>query len=139
MLEKADHLPPSETSGFGSPCSRDQRRVQDIDVDAHVDSPGKLRCYIFYPAASRSVENFFGPPWLKDDAFSGPTLIIHDELDEVVPFEHAKHAAELMSESEIMTVDAGGHLIWIGQDSTKMHLRRLSFLEEYYRKVLYKP
>ena len=77
------------------------------------------------------LEVFFGPSWLDQDSYSGPTLIIHDELDTVVPFDHALHAKALLPGAELYSVEAGGHIIWIGNDAMKMHSRRLDFISEH--------
>jgi len=77
------------------------------------------------------LEVFFGAPWLQPDSFSGPTMIIHDEFDNIVPFEHARHAKKTLTNAELVNVEAGGHLIWIGNDALKMHQSRLEFIERH--------
>jgi len=81
------------------------------------------------------LEVFFGPSWLHHNSYFGPTLIIHDELDSVVPFDHARHAKEHIPGADLISVDTGGHIIWIGNDAMKMHRRRLDFLSEHHAKV----
>ncbi len=78
------------------------------------------------------LDVFFGPPWLLPGSYTGPTLIIHDELDSVVPFEHARHAQTILKDIELINVEAGGHLIWVGNDALRMHQRRLDFIARHH-------
>jgi hypothetical protein len=46
---------------------------------------------------------------------------LHDRADPLVPFIHAEWSQSCIPTSSMLTIHAGGHLIWIGQDSAFMH------------------
>jgi len=59
-----------------------------------------------------------------------PTLILHDPLDSTVPLRHAEFAASQIVNSQLLTLNVGGHFLWAGKDSEIMRSRRYQFLKE---------
>ena len=62
------------------------------------------------------------------DTIRCPTLIIHDRSDPLVPFVHAEWSQSCIAESRLLEIHAGGHLIWFGKDSARMHDERVSVI-----------
>jgi len=59
-----------------------------------------------------------------------PTLIIHSENDNSVPFEHAKYAHRMIKNSKLEILqNEWGHLFWIGTDSQMSIEKVISFIE----------
>jgi pimeloyl-ACP methyl ester carboxylesterase len=65
---------------------------------------------------------------ITNGSINCPTLIIHDQADPVVPFIHAEWSHSCIPESRLLTVNAGGHLIWFGKDFQTMHTERVAFI-----------
>lgn len=59
-----------------------------------------------------------------------PTLIVHSQNDNSVSFEHARHAQQLISNSELFEAKTWGHLIWIGEGSREAKEKVATFLRE---------
>jgi pimeloyl-ACP methyl ester carboxylesterase len=59
-----------------------------------------------------------------------PTLIVHDPADPLVPFAHAEWSKSCIPQSRLLTIHAGGHLIWFGKDSSDMHTQRVQFIRD---------
>ena len=59
-----------------------------------------------------------------------PTLIIHDRMDPLVPFAHATWSHSCISESRLLPIHAGGHLIWYGREAAFMHRERMAFIHD---------
>ncbi len=60
-----------------------------------------------------------------------PTLVIHSEYDNSVPFEHAVHSSKSIKGSVLESLkNEWGHLFWIGKDSNESIKRTLSFIEK---------
>jgi len=62
---------------------------------------------------------------------SCPTLIVHSQYDNSVPYEHALHAHEKITNSKLVELQNDwGHLLWIGKDSQKTINEIVRFIEE---------
>ena len=61
---------------------------------------------------------------------SRPTLIVHSQNDNAVNFEHARHAQQLIHNSELFEAKTWGHLIWIGEGSIEVKKKVVDFLGE---------
>lgn len=62
---------------------------------------------------------------------SCPTLIVHSQYDNSVPYEHAQHAHKYISNSKLIELQNDwGHLLWVGEDSHKAINKIVGFLEE---------
>ena len=60
-----------------------------------------------------------------------PTLIIHSKNDNSVSLEYAKHANNMIENSEIEVLqNEWGHLFWIGNDSNDSIRKTIEFIEE---------
>ena len=60
-----------------------------------------------------------------------PTLIIHSKNDNSVSFEHSEHANKMIETSTLVALDnEWGHLLWLGEDSTKSLKIISDFIEE---------
>jgi pimeloyl-ACP methyl ester carboxylesterase len=59
-----------------------------------------------------------------------PTLIVHDRADPLVHFAHAEWAESCIPQSRLLTIHAGGHLIWFGKDFSDMHTQRVQFIRD---------
>jgi pimeloyl-ACP methyl ester carboxylesterase len=91
--------------------------------------------------ASRRVRNrpgtlldmriYNGRPYFDGTRIAAPTLILHDPLDPIAPIAHARYAAEVLPNAELMELEAGGHLIWVGRDAEAMKRRRTAFLRRW--------
>lgn len=64
------------------------------------------------------------------DSIDCPTLIIHDPADPLVPFQHAQWSCSCIRRSRLLSVQAGGHLIWFGKDADWMHHQRVAFIQQ---------
>lgn len=74
--------------------------------------------------------------WVREDVLSNgrvtcPTLLLYDREDPAAPFCHAEFAADRIANSELLELNAGGHLIWYGPDADLMRRRRTAFLREH--------
>ncbi|MCA9032749.1 MAG: alpha/beta hydrolase [Planctomycetaceae bacterium] len=63
-----------------------------------------------------------------------PTLIIHDNADPVVPFRHAEWSKQLIPHAEVLGLQLGGHLIWIGNEADAMYIARDAFIRQCHSK-----
>jgi pimeloyl-ACP methyl ester carboxylesterase len=60
-----------------------------------------------------------------------PTLIVHSEHDNSVPFEHALHANKMIETATLIKLDnEWGHLFWLGEDSKKPIDQILAFISQ---------
>lgn len=60
-----------------------------------------------------------------------PTLIIHSNNDNSVPFEHSLHSKKMIENSKLIELNnEWGHLFWIGADSQQTVKRTIEFIEE---------
>lgn len=58
-----------------------------------------------------------------------PTLVIHSQSDNSVPFKHANHAHNLIMDSKLEKLDnEWGHMFWIGQDSNDSVKKTIAFI-----------
>lgn len=64
------------------------------------------------------------------NAITIPVLIVHSQNDNSVNFSHARHAQELIHNSELFEAKTWGHLIWIGDGSTEVKEKVVHFLRE---------
>ncbi|SES27644.1 Pimeloyl-ACP methyl ester carboxylesterase [Gracilibacillus ureilyticus] len=62
-------------------------------------------------------------------AVSCPTLIMHSKHDSSVPHEHPSLAHKLIPNSELIWLDAWGHLIWLGKSASETDKVTIHFLE----------
>jgi len=74
--------------------------------------------------------------WVREDVLATgrvacPTLLLYDRQDPAAPFCHAEFAASHISNSELVELNTGGHLIWYGPDADLMQQRRTAFLREH--------
>ncbi|WP_026009564.1 alpha/beta fold hydrolase [Priestia filamentosa] len=61
-------------------------------------------------------------------AIACPTLIMHSKNDNAVPLEHAYFAHSKINQSELCLLDCWSHLIWLGDQSTGVSKKVVSFL-----------
>ena len=112
-------------SRFSEICS-DQDAVEQITELTNMT----LKC----ASAPAGIQNdwtiLVGDNGVTKDTIGCPTLIIHDQVDPLVPFIHAEWSQSCIRESRLLTIHAGGHLIWFGNDSNRMHAERMAFIEE---------
>ena len=59
-----------------------------------------------------------------------PTLIIHGEVDKIVPIKNADFAATSIENSEFIRLDGIGHIVWFGAHVDKMY----ADLHDFFRK-----
>jgi pimeloyl-ACP methyl ester carboxylesterase len=74
--------------------------------------------------------------WVREDVLSAgnvtcPTLLLYDAEDPAAPFCHAQHAANRIPTAKLVELEAGGHLIWHGNDADRMRRERATFLREH--------
>ena len=71
---------------------------------------------------------------INDEIFTKikcPTLIVHSENDNSVPFEHASYSKKMIENSKLVKLNnEWGHLFWIGTDSKKTIEKTIEFIEE---------
>ncbi len=83
------------------------------------------------PGTILDMRVYNGRPYFEGARIAAPALILHDPLDPIAPIAHAHHAAAVLPNAELMELDTGGHLIWIGRDAQAMMRRRTAFLRRY--------
>ena len=85
-------------------------------------------------AAPAGIQNdwaiMVGDNGVTQDVIKCPTLIIHDRADPLVPFMHAEWSQSCIPESHLLSIHAGGHLIWFGKDADFMHAERVAFIRK---------
>lgn len=64
-------------------------------------------------------------------AMETPTLIVHDVKDPLAPVDHVDWFVSKCLQCERVSVNAAGHLIWVGPDAGIMHQARVRFLKEH--------
>jgi pimeloyl-ACP methyl ester carboxylesterase len=74
--------------------------------------------------------------WIREDVLSAghvecPTLLLYDRQDPAAPFCHAEYAAHRIANTELVELNAGGHLIWYGPDAELMQRCRTAFLRRH--------
>ena len=69
-------------------------------------------------------------PDLALNEIVAPTLIVHSRYDGDVPYDNALHAHAIIPDSELMSVEQFGHLIWLGDPAVtqRIHARVERFL-----------
>lgn len=65
------------------------------------------------------------------EQISAPTLVLHSPHDNDVPLAHAKFVAETVPQADLVTVDAGGHFIWLTDEAEIAANRRREFLRQH--------
>jgi len=85
-------------------------------------------------AAPAGIQNdwaiMVGDNGVAHETIGCPTLIIHDRADPLVPFLHAEWSQSCIRKSRLLAIQAGGHLIWFGKESTFMQAKRVAFIRE---------
>jgi pimeloyl-ACP methyl ester carboxylesterase len=91
----------------------------------------ELRC----AEQPEGIENdwaiFFSDPWLLPGEIRCPTIIFQDEADPLVPFTHAEWAQHSIPGAVLISLHAGGHLIWVGKDAARMRNIRNDFIHQH--------
>lgn len=74
---------------------------------------------------------FAKSPYCQWESLSAPTLLIHDEKDPFVPIVHAEEAMKRLPRATLQRFALGGHMIWLGRDTKRMHEARVEFLRQH--------
>lgn len=98
-------------------------------------SASMVRCAEWPDGTENDWANWTTDPWLTPGEISCPTLILHDRADTVVPIAHAEWALHCIPDARFCELNAGGHMIWIGQDVDKMFAERTEFIRQNFDKA----
>lgn len=88
----------------------DAGQMQALQTNFAESSPMAQR----YPGLVNDLEMTQNLPPLPLDQVQTPTLIIASRYDRFLGYESAVSAHEQIADSELMTVDQAGHLVWLG-------------------------
>ena len=91
----------------------------------------EVRCARQAAGIENDWANAVGKQWLNPNIVHCPTLILHDRADPLVTMAQVEWARKCIPQAEYCDLHAGGHLIWVGQDATKMREVRLEFLRRH--------
>ena len=87
-----------------------------------------LRCAAFPAGIENDWDVLLGDNGVRPATIQCPTLIIHDRADPLVPFAHSEWSHQCISESRLLDIHTGGHLIWFGKDFDFIHNQRIELL-----------
>jgi pimeloyl-ACP methyl ester carboxylesterase len=91
----------------------------------------EIRCARQTAGIVNDWANDVGKQWLTPDIVHCPTLILHDRMDPLVTIAQVEWARKCIPHAEYCDLHAGGHLIWVGQDSQRMRQVRGDFLRRH--------
>lgn len=107
-------------SGFGEESDFDFAEPDKV-LRAHEEAGPRIllaEAEAFRQGVAGYVQDAFvqGRPWTFNvTAASAPALIIHGELDNVVPVAHSRHTAQLMQGSTLRILPGHGHLTTLAE------------------------
>ena len=118
---------------------RDLAGARFADVQEHVSAPQLAKEAFQNVKTTRNYRAGFANDariWALENVLSEgsvdcPTLIVHDPEDPHAPVCHAEYAAREIAGAQLLTLELGGHAIWIGRDADAMNSARIDFLRHH--------
>jgi pimeloyl-ACP methyl ester carboxylesterase len=126
MITTESNLPPEQVSQkvaqiMAEPAQMDQfKKLIKSTVPMSVRKAGLVN----------DLEQLAQIPRYPLEDIHAPTLVIHGRFDADVPYSHAQFVAETVPNTELITLENSGHLIWLGDDWKEAELHLVKFLKD---------